>query len=82
MSIGPGLVSISSMRVKLTYFTKTGKYYTEGEYESDRPDFYEIVKQVKGFLADGMLPGLVQGAREFHALIEMKDAPPHMVFVD
>ena len=56
--------------VKLQYFKVRGKYYSSGEYETDKQYFHEVVEEIRQFIIDGKLPGLVEGAREFHVFLE------------
>lgn len=68
--------------IKLVYFKKGGKYYSEGEYESHGAYLYDYVKEVKTMQANGKLPGLVDGATEFTILIPARDevdCVPHIV---
>jgi len=57
------------MTVKLTYFKDSGKYYSEGTYESLKEPF-EIVKEVKKMLENKVRPGLTCGKCNFYVLIE------------
>lgn len=70
------------MKVKLTYFKETGKYYSEGEYETLKEHMFEIFREVRGRKIQGCLPGLIQGTNEFIVLIEVPDHPhdhPHLI---
>lgn len=60
--------------VKLIYFKESGKYYSEGEYQTEQTQFYQLVDEVRQMKRNGKLPGLVDGAREFSVLIEAE--PP------
>jgi len=62
------------MKVELTYFKKSGKYYTTGEYETDKDYLHEIFIEVRQMMCDGDCPGL-NGAGEFTVLI---DVPEHV----
>lgn len=57
------------MKVKLQYFKKSGKFYSNGEYTTEYKRFYDIIQEVKGFLAEGKLPDLVDGCKEFDVYI-------------
>lgn len=50
------------MRVELTYFKRTGKYYSEGEYSTDWADLGDIWAEVRRMNSEGHLPGLVEGS--------------------
>lgn len=70
-------------KVELQYFKKSGKFYSEGDYVSEKEDMYHIFDEVRGMLEDGRLPGLADGCREFHIYINAVDHPnryPGMVF--
>ena len=67
-------------KVELIYFKESGKYYSEGSYESEHEFFYDIVDEIKIMLARGKRPGLVDG-HEFNVLAEInvKYGPlPHL----
>ena len=79
------------MLVKLDYFRPNGKWYADGEYETKLPEAYfglghpglwEIWNEVRGMLAEGRLPGLAEGARDYVVLVDVPDHPyrhPHIV---
>ncbi len=62
------------MKVELTYFKTGGKYYSEGTYETEYPDLFDVWSEVRDLLKVGMLPGLCDGAKDFIVLI---NAPEH-----
>lgn len=62
------------MKVKLTYFKQSGKYYSDGSYETNQTDLHNIFDEVRNKLTDGKLPGLVDGAR-YTTHIEVPDYP-------
>jgi hypothetical protein len=65
-------------KVNLTYFKTSGKYYSEGEYNSVLEELYEIWYEVLTMSNDGILPGLVKAKRnprEFYILIDVPDHP-------
>ncbi len=62
-------------RVKLTYFRLSGKYYSEGEYESAKTHLFEIWREVRQFLLTRKLPGLVEGCSEFIILVDVPEHP-------
>lgn len=57
------------MKVSLQYFKKSGKFYSNGEYTTEHKSFYDIIQEVRGFLAEGKLPDLVDGYKEFDVYI-------------
>ena len=61
------------MKVQLTYFKDTGKYYAEGEYETRQSALFEIWVEVKEMLRKGKRPGLVNGQNEFYVLINVPE---------
>jgi hypothetical protein len=72
------------VRVKLTYFKGTGKYYDASYYDSDLEQLFEIWDEVREMSGGGCLPGLVLGATEFHVLIEVPEHPhnhPRLILV-
>jgi len=62
------------MIVKLTYFKSTGKYYSEGEYKTEKIALWEIFKEVREKMFGGCLPGLCKGTCDFIVSI---DVPEH-----
>lgn len=72
--------------VKLTYFKpSSGKYYSEGQYDTTKTLFHEIVQEVLNNLRDGIRPGLTDCPRYFHnyhTLITIEDPElcvPHLI---
>lgn len=63
------------MKVKLIYFLFSGKYYSEGEYQTHKTDLWKIWIEVETMRFEGNLPGLVKGANEFIVLIDVPDHP-------
>lgn len=64
------------IKVKLTYFKPSGKYYSEGEYETPFKTFHQIIDQVRASLFAGSNPGLVDYAvvrDRFYTLVEIQD---------
>lgn len=48
------------MKVNLTYFKASGKYYAGGEYETNKEHMFEIFDEVKDMKRSGKpLPGLI-----------------------
>lgn len=59
------------MKVQLTYFKSTGKYYSEGEYETKKEHLHDIWDEVRGMIKQGTRPGLIKGTHEFHTLVNV-----------
>ena len=68
-------------RVVLNYFNHTGKWYSEGEYQSKKLNLWEIWDEVKGMLAEGKRPGLVDGINEFYVVVEAPEHPHNHPFL-
>jgi hypothetical protein len=73
------------MKVNLTYFKSSGKYYSEGSYEADHlpgtilQTFWEEVARMN---REGRLPDLFQGHSPYFVLISIPEHPnnhPHLV---
>lgn len=62
------------MRVNLTYFKYSGKYYSEGSYETSSDSLLDIWEEVRKKVKEGNLPGLVRGAgRDFYIIVDVPD---------
>lgn len=61
--------------VQLTYFKESGKYYSEGIYQSSQLHLWEIWDEVRELMKAGKLPGLVDGARMKFVLVDVPDHP-------
>jgi len=59
--------------VNLTYFKESGKYYSEGCYDSEKAHLFEITEEVKQKVRNRELPGLMEGHSPFHVLIDVPD---------
>lgn len=63
-------------KVELTYFKRTsGKYYSDGSYISNKEHLIEIWEEVEKMLACKRLPGLINGASEYHVLVNVPEHP-------
>ncbi len=71
---GPALKE-ESFTVHLTYFKKSGKYYSEGEYVSQKHDMFDIVAEVRQLLASGTHPGLRDGPDDWFVVIDVPNHP-------
>ena len=64
------------LKVKLTYFKPSGKYYSEGEFEvKETFHMYQIIEMVQGMVDQKKLPGLSKGAFRYIVLVEAPDHP-------
>lgn len=53
--------------IKLQYFKKSGKFYSDGEYETQLTHPHEVSDEIRQMQVDGKLPGLVDGSgKEFY----------------
>jgi len=68
------------VKVKLTYFKDSGKYYSEARYASMNEFDYLVYREVREMVERGDLPGLRAGAR-FTVLVQPGDGVPALVFV-
>lgn len=70
-------------RVRLTYFKDTGKFYSEGEYVSEKLALWEIWDEVKEMLKVGKRPGLVDRVNDFYVTVDVPEHPhnhPVLIF--
>lgn len=64
------------MRVYLAYFKDTGKFYSEGSYETPLEEIRDIWEGVRLMQMHGNLPGLSEGPKtHFHVLAEVGGHP-------
>jgi hypothetical protein len=73
---------MNKLRVDLTYFTITGKYYTDAEYETDKKDLWQIWDEVQEMMDVRCTPGLRRGHSLYIVLVDVPDHPnrhPHLV---
>lgn len=64
-----------TIKVKLTYFKRSGKYYTEGEYETEHQWLHDIADEIRKMRIEGNLPGINGAGSEFIIHVDMGDAP-------
>ncbi len=65
-------------KIKFTYFRNGGKFYTEEEIKyTDNESVvgvgYRGIERADRFLSEKSWPGLVEGAKEFHVLVDILD---------
>ncbi len=69
--------------VKLTYFFKSsGKYYSDGEYETKKEALFDIWNEVREMRMKSSLPGLIPGHSPFTISVDVLDHPhahPHLI---
>uniref|UniRef100_A0A6M3LQH1 Uncharacterized protein n=1 Tax=viral metagenome TaxID=1070528 RepID=A0A6M3LQH1_9ZZZZ len=63
------------VKVELTYFKESGKYYSEGSYETPEISLYQIFEQVKLLIDTKKLPGLMEGHSDFYVLVDVPSHP-------
>ena len=71
-------------KVNLTYFKQSGKYYSQGGYNSQKEDLQDIFDEAEDMWNRRRLPGLMEDHSPFITLIEVPDHPhdhPHLVGV-
>lgn len=71
-------------KVELTYFQASGKYYTDGEYESSCEYLFDIWDEVAKMRDERRLPGLRLDHSPFIVLVNVPDHPhdhPHLIGV-
>ncbi len=61
------------MKINVTTFKPSGKYYTEETVKLPVEHHHEMVPYVKQLIADRKIPGLVEGATGYHVLITSSD---------
>ena len=65
----------ASWTVHLTYFKASGKYYSEGEYTSQKSDMGAIIVEARQMLANGTRPGLMDGPDTWFVVIDVPNHP-------
>lgn len=69
--------------VKLTYFKLSGRYYSEGDYYSQKVQLHRIWAEIQVMASSYVRPGLIDGEQHFITLVEVPDHPnacPHLIF--
>ena len=67
------------VKVKITYFKESGKYYTDAVGETVSDDYWDAMAEVRGWYATGDLPGLEMGVWSHIAHVEPVDGGIPMV---
>lgn len=77
------------MKVKLLYFKAWGggqeglggKYYSEGEYESEHEHYFNVIDEVRKMRDEHRLPGLRNGhSDDYHVFITTEpESVPHLL---
>lgn len=71
------------LKVELTYFKKSGKYYSEGSFfMHESISLWKIWEAVEAMQKVGVRPGLIRGTSEFITLINVpghQHEHPHLV---
>ena len=68
------------MKITLTYFKPTGKYYSGGSFEvPDAQEHHFTIAMVRNMLGLRMLPGLVNNHSYYHVLVTGSDFVPTLV---
>lgn len=69
--------------VRLTYFKLSGKYYSEGTYQTECPYMFRVFEEVEEMLHSGHWPGLAPNSLHyFITLVEcptLEDAYPGII---
>lgn len=65
----------SGYKVSLNYFRETGKFYSEGDYRTNKVHLWEIWEEVQDMLDNRKLPGLIEGHSEYSVIV---DVPQHV----
>jgi len=62
-------------KVEIMYFKQSGKYYTDGSYQTDKLHMFEIFEEVEELFRHKRRPGLVHGENEFYAVVSVPNHP-------
>lgn len=63
-----------SYKVTLTYFKRSGKWYGEETYETDKTNIFDVHEEVKDMRFYGTLPGISGSGNQFMIHVEV-DGP-------
>lgn len=67
---------MSTWSIKLTYFKKSGKYYSSGALELEAETYSDVVSLLKELHQHGKLTGLSSGGKDFHVVADIGDGHP------
>ena len=70
------------MKVELTYFSKGGKFRSEGHFYTEQTPLFRIWEMVGKMKRNGSLPGLVTGHSGYIVLVDVPEHPhrhPHLL---
>ena len=70
------------MKVKLSYFKPSGKWYSDGEFDAEPKALYEIWHEVERLRDRGRLPGLMPGHSPYIVFVDVPEHEhnhPHLV---
>jgi len=70
------------MKVNLTYYKPSGKYYSEGSYETNQKHLFEIWDEVRAMGRLGQLPGITTDRNYFTISVDVPEHEhnhPHLV---
>lgn len=59
--------------VNLDYFKPSGKWYSSGDYGTEKTAMHEIFDEVQEMRDSGNLPGLVKGHSKFIVSVHVQD---------
>lgn len=62
-------------KITVTYFKPSGKYYSTGEYITQKSHMYEVFDEFRAMLQRGERPGLVDGHSGFTAILNCDEHP-------
>lgn len=65
--------------VALTYFKRSGKYYSKADYESLNEYAFEVYQETREMMNAHVLPGLTEGHSDFAVLVEPSMSAPQLL---
>jgi hypothetical protein len=68
--------------VYLSYFRESGKWYSDGEYQTEKEYLFEIWEEIKEMRERGECPGLVGCESNWYTLVNVPRHPhrhPHLI---
>lgn len=67
------------MKVKLQIFKRNGKWYTDGEYDTNKEHLFEIWEEIRDLMKHGKTPGLRESLNrnDLEELMVLVDIPAH-----